>query len=279
MLPAYRPATSWVHYTTSCNTQSSAPEDRQNNCLKHIELIGIINKPLLLQIVGCLYYLQLCAFVGWKCSNSVLLVNSHYYSTSEQYSNLVPVTSMSHNPGNCHCRYVRHFLFSYYLFFFTSFTHFFVGCIPMRYERFHDEIWEWFIILTGTSHFFLYICTEQQWMWIIQVDLICYSFSFNIKLGKAPDLHSKSCTLNTCKHKRTPLMFSLISFNRSAWSLWLAHYGTRIQRCWQHCCAITATYHVTQQWLCHLRWERARCCLLWRFFPAFISLSVSECVV
>ena len=22
-----RPATSWVHYTTSCNTQSSAPED------------------------------------------------------------------------------------------------------------------------------------------------------------------------------------------------------------------------------------------------------------
>ena len=25
----YWPATSWVHYTTSCNTQSSAPEDGQ----------------------------------------------------------------------------------------------------------------------------------------------------------------------------------------------------------------------------------------------------------
>ena len=53
----HRLATSWVHYTTSCNTQSSAPEDGQNNCPKHVELTGIINKPLLLHIVGCLYYL------------------------------------------------------------------------------------------------------------------------------------------------------------------------------------------------------------------------------
>ena len=44
-------------YTTSCNTQSSAPEDGQNNCPKHVELIGIINKPLLLHLDGCLYYL------------------------------------------------------------------------------------------------------------------------------------------------------------------------------------------------------------------------------
>ena len=58
MLPAgHRPATSWVHYTTSCNTQAIAPEDGQNNCLKHVELIGIINKPLFLHPVGCLYYL------------------------------------------------------------------------------------------------------------------------------------------------------------------------------------------------------------------------------
>jgi len=53
----HRPATSCVHYTTSCNTQSSAPEDGQNNCSKHVELIGIINKPLSLHLVGCLYYL------------------------------------------------------------------------------------------------------------------------------------------------------------------------------------------------------------------------------
>ena len=51
------PETSWVHYTTNCNTQSSASEDGQNNCPKHVELTGIINKPLLLHLVGCLYYL------------------------------------------------------------------------------------------------------------------------------------------------------------------------------------------------------------------------------
>jgi len=56
-LPDYRPATSWVHYTTSCNTQSNSPEDGQSNCPKHVELIGIINKPLLLHLVGGLYYL------------------------------------------------------------------------------------------------------------------------------------------------------------------------------------------------------------------------------
>jgi hypothetical protein len=51
-LPGYRPATSWVHYTTSCNTQSSAPEDGRDHRPKHVELIGVINKPLLLRRVG-----------------------------------------------------------------------------------------------------------------------------------------------------------------------------------------------------------------------------------
>ena len=50
-------ATSWVHYTTSCNTQSSASEDGKNNCPKHVEMSGIINKPLLLHLVDCIYYL------------------------------------------------------------------------------------------------------------------------------------------------------------------------------------------------------------------------------
>ena len=51
MLPAgHRPATSWIHYTTSCN------------CPKHVELTGIINKPLLLHLVGCLYYLYFIIF-------------------------------------------------------------------------------------------------------------------------------------------------------------------------------------------------------------------------
>ena len=56
-LPGYRPATSWFYYTTSCNIQSSAPEDGRNNRPKLVELIVIINKPLLLHLVGCLYHL------------------------------------------------------------------------------------------------------------------------------------------------------------------------------------------------------------------------------
>ena len=51
-LPGYRSATSWVHYTTSFNTQSSAPEDGRDHRRKHVELIGIINGPLLLHLVG-----------------------------------------------------------------------------------------------------------------------------------------------------------------------------------------------------------------------------------
>ena len=31
-----------MHYTISCNTQSSVPEDGQNNFPKHVELTGII---------------------------------------------------------------------------------------------------------------------------------------------------------------------------------------------------------------------------------------------
>ena len=48
------PATSRVHYTrtTSCNTQSSAPADGCDQRPKHVKLIGIINKLLLLHLVG-----------------------------------------------------------------------------------------------------------------------------------------------------------------------------------------------------------------------------------
>ena len=68
------PATSWVHYTTSCNTQSSAPEDGQNNCLKHVELTGFINKPLLLHLVGCLYYLYKWCTVKQISENEIYLL-------------------------------------------------------------------------------------------------------------------------------------------------------------------------------------------------------------
>ena len=39
------------------NTQSSAPEDGRDCRPKHVELVGIINKLLLLHLVGCPYYL------------------------------------------------------------------------------------------------------------------------------------------------------------------------------------------------------------------------------
>ena len=82
MLPVgHRPATSWVHYTTSCNTQYSAPEDGQNNCPKHVELTGIINKPLLLHLVGCLYnlYFTIFFFRIAKQSQFIPLQNVVYF--------------------------------------------------------------------------------------------------------------------------------------------------------------------------------------------------------
>ena len=47
-----------MHYTTSCNTQSSAPEDGRDHRPKHVELIGIINKPLLLHLVYIIYVMM-----------------------------------------------------------------------------------------------------------------------------------------------------------------------------------------------------------------------------
>ena len=50
--PTMLPATSTVHYTTSCNTQSSVPEDGRDHRPKHVEMIGITNKPSLSYLVG-----------------------------------------------------------------------------------------------------------------------------------------------------------------------------------------------------------------------------------
>ena len=50
--------------------QSSAPEDGRNYRPKQVELIEIINKPLLLHLVGYLYYWQMglnSAFKGLMC--------------------------------------------------------------------------------------------------------------------------------------------------------------------------------------------------------------------
>ena len=60
--------------TTGRNTQSSALEDGQNNCPKHVELTGIINKPLLLHLVGCLYYLYQWCMVRQTSDNEIYLL-------------------------------------------------------------------------------------------------------------------------------------------------------------------------------------------------------------
>ena len=72
-----------MQFTTSCNTQSSAPEDGQNNFPKHVELTGIINKPLLLRLVGCLYYLYFIIFFFRiaKQSQFIPLQNVVYFIT------------------------------------------------------------------------------------------------------------------------------------------------------------------------------------------------------
>ena len=74
LLAGGRPATSWVHYTTSCNTQSSALEDGQNNFPKHVELTGIINMPLVLHLIGCLYYLFQWCTVKQISGNEIYLL-------------------------------------------------------------------------------------------------------------------------------------------------------------------------------------------------------------
>ena len=63
-----------MHYTTNCNTQPSAPEDEENNCPKLAELTGIINKPLLLHLVGCLYYLYQWCTVKRISDNEIYLL-------------------------------------------------------------------------------------------------------------------------------------------------------------------------------------------------------------
>ena len=60
---------------TACGImKSSAPEEEQNNCPKHVELTGIINKSLLLRIVGCLYYLYQWCSVKQISDNEIYLL-------------------------------------------------------------------------------------------------------------------------------------------------------------------------------------------------------------
>jgi hypothetical protein len=62
-----------VHYTTSCNRQSSAPEDGRDHRPKYVELIGIINKPLFLHPVWVYIVYTSNKLVSWITINSFYL--------------------------------------------------------------------------------------------------------------------------------------------------------------------------------------------------------------
>ena len=52
-----------MHYATSCKTQSNAPEDGRNYRPKHVELIEIINKIIIVAsslLFILLYFLTKC---------------------------------------------------------------------------------------------------------------------------------------------------------------------------------------------------------------------------
>ena len=49
-------------------------EDEQNNCPKHVELTGIINKPLFLHLIGYLYYLYQRCTVKQISDNEIYLL-------------------------------------------------------------------------------------------------------------------------------------------------------------------------------------------------------------
>ena len=55
-------------------TQYIAPENGQNNCPKLVEPTGIINKPLLFHLVGCLYYLYQWCTVKQISDNEIYLL-------------------------------------------------------------------------------------------------------------------------------------------------------------------------------------------------------------
>jgi len=81
-----RPVAGWQHrgcIIPQAVTQSGAPEDEQNNCPKNVELTGIINKPLLLHLVGCLYYLYFIIYFLRLAQQSqfILLQNVVYLIT------------------------------------------------------------------------------------------------------------------------------------------------------------------------------------------------------
>jgi len=84
--PIFRSTRLCVIPQTITHRQSSAPEDGQNNCPKHAELTGIINKALLLHLVGCLYYLYQWFTVKQISDNEIYLLIKYIKKRSVESS-------------------------------------------------------------------------------------------------------------------------------------------------------------------------------------------------
>ena len=72
-----RPVAGRQHHGCIIPQESSVPEGGQNNCPKHVEMTGIINKPLLLHLVGCLYYLYQWCTVKQISDNEIYLLTKY----------------------------------------------------------------------------------------------------------------------------------------------------------------------------------------------------------
>ena len=95
--PRNRPALQWVHYTTSCNTQSSTPEDGRDQNPNHVEPIGIINKPLL-----CVELVVYIIYINYVRSNKYQIwrVVQHNYKT---FFNLIKLQHLCYNVVTLFC--------------------------------------------------------------------------------------------------------------------------------------------------------------------------------
>jgi hypothetical protein len=72
-LPDHRPTTHWVHHITSCIAQSNAPDDGQNCCPKHVELIWIYQQTV---IVASSWFSSLPSILTMRGQTNTKLVRT-----------------------------------------------------------------------------------------------------------------------------------------------------------------------------------------------------------
>ena len=85
-------------------TRSSAPEDGQNNCPKHVELTGIVNKSLLLHLVDCLLFISMTQVKQLSDNEIYLLikyVKSVFLKVAKRLFCIQDARSLKVNANHC----------------------------------------------------------------------------------------------------------------------------------------------------------------------------------